>query len=261
MRRSILILCLLITSVALSQSKTDYPTSVAEALKDLHTNVALGARWASFGEGSWVKARIHSISAQEGESTYFQIEEITQRTPQQVITTYWDGDRKQIVGEGRYSLDAPDLLSTKAKLIGDDTVPIGQKPYAAKVYQFSKSFKVLRETRTIQWTFWLAPNVPEGELRRITEHESTDPTYGGTTEVKLIDFDVPFVVGNKRLRCYCRQSESKQTDGTVEQYHVCYNHSVPGGFVKKDARVLKNGKETLRQEYTLVDFDAKPVQP
>jgi hypothetical protein len=29
---------------------------------------------------------------------------------------------------------------------------------------------------------------------------------------------------------------------------------VPGGVVKKDVRVTENGKETIRQDYALIDY-------
>ena len=85
--------------------------------------------------------------------------------------------------------------------LADDQVPVGGKLYPAQVFQFEKSFPVLREKRSIRWTFWLAPGVPRGELRRVTESQSTDPTYGDREDTRLSSVNVPFVVGKKKLSC------------------------------------------------------------
>jgi hypothetical protein len=230
------------------------PPSSQQALRDLHRKMALGARWAGFASGSFVRARVHSVDASSGEGTYVRIEEISDRNDDVVVTTYWDAEHKEELGDMRYSLDAPDLINSKATRLEDDQVPVGNKLLTAQVYQFEKSFKVLYETRTITWTFWIAPAMPEGVLRRVTTETSTDPTYGDTDDEKLSALDVPFVVGRKTLHCYCRDSEDKYIGGKVERLRICYNSSVPGGVVKKDVRVTENGKETIRQDYALIDY-------
>lgn len=150
----------------------------------------------------------------------------------------------------------PDFASEKAVRLQDDQVPVDGKLYSAAVYQFEKDFNVLQEKRVIRWTFWLAPGVPNGELRRMTQSTSSDPTYGDTEDVRLTDLHVPCAAGSKKLVCYCIDSTDVYVYGKTERAHICYNL---GGVVLKNVQVLQDGKETLRQEYTIVDFHvAKP---
>lgn len=235
--------------------------SAQQALRDLHRNAALGARWAGFSDDAYVRVKIRTVSdgssplRAAGETTEIRIQELTFETADVVKTAYWDADHKEMLAPYEYSLDVPDLVESRATRLADDAAPVGKKVYPAQVYQFEKTFRVLRETRSIRWTFWLSADVPGGELRRITESDSDDPTYAGhRTDERLTDLDVPFVVGKKTLRCYCFDSEGISGDGKIERGRVCYNDLVPGGIVTKTIRELEKGKETLRQDYVLIDY-------
>jgi len=231
-----------------------YPSSSQQALKELRRSASLGAHWSDFGIGSSVRARIHTVKASGGESTEVQIKELTARSNEEVTISLFDGEHREDLLDQHYPLDIPGFAESNATRLADDSAMVAGKLRRAEVYKFTRTDKILYETRTIEWTFWLVPGVPEGEARRVTQETSTDPNNGDTDDVKLTDLDVPFVVGRKTLHCYCRDSEDKYIDGRVEHGRICYNSSVPGGVVKKDARITENGKETSRQDYVVVDY-------
>ena len=242
--------------------------SAQQVLRDLHRSAALGARWAGFSDDAYVRVKIDTVSdgssllRAAGKTTEIRIEELTFQIGDAIKTAYWDADHKEMIAPGHYSLVVPDFVESRASPLADDAVPVGTKVYPAQVYQFEKTFKVLSETRSIRWTFWLSANVPGGELRRITESDSDDPTYAGSrTDQRLTDLDVPFAVGKKTLHCYCFDSESVYTDGKIERGRICFNDSVPGGIVMKSIRELDKGKETLRQDYVLIEYRGHRVKP
>jgi hypothetical protein len=230
------------------------PSSVKQALTELRHSVALGAGWSGFGTGSSVHARIHRVEGSD-ESTEILFKELAARSDDEVTIRYWDGEHREVIGDMRYSLDVPEFAESKATRLEDDAVPVGGKVHPAQVYQFERTLRILHETQTIRWTFWLAAGVSEGELRRVTESTSTDPTYGDNiTDLKLTAMDVPIVVGRQTLHCHCRESEEMYIDGKIERVRSCSSAAVPGGVVLETVRVTENGKETQRKEYIVIDY-------
>jgi hypothetical protein len=264
MKTLAMVVGVLFAAVSFADTK---PASAEQVLKELHRTAAPGARWLNFGGDSYVRARIHTVTSvssmieQKGERTETRLEELNYQIDDEIVTADWDGDHKEFIARSRCPLEVSDFVESKATRLPDDSVPIGKKVYPAQVYQFEKSFNVLTETRTIRWTFWLSPDVPGGELRRVTESESSDPGYGSREDMKLTDLDVRLVVGGKTLHCYCMESEETDVDGTIQRENICYNDSVPGGIVSKQIRVLKHGQETQRQEYVVIDYHVEPMSP
>jgi hypothetical protein len=233
-----------------------HPASPAEALRDLRHNAAAASSWAHFGEGSYVRMLIHDSGTETGESKTTRIQELKSKTEKGVRIAVWDGEHQEELAALTYPLDDSDLDAARAVKLGDDSIPIGNQVYAAQIYQFTDSYDVLNEKRTRRYQYWLAAGVPGGELRRAVISQSNDPGYGGTEATRLVALKVPCAVGKKTLECYCRDLESKSNDGTVELLHACYHDSVPGRLVSKSARKLRDGKEVLRQEVSLIEFRA-----
>jgi hypothetical protein len=258
-----------LSAVMVAEAGSAPAPSAQQVLKGLHRSAALGARWAGFSDEAYVRVKIDTVSdgssllRPAGKTTEIRIEELTFQIGDEIKTAYWDADRKQLIAPGHYSLVVPDFVESRATRLPDDAVPVGTKVYAAQVYQFEKTFKVLSETRRIRWTFWLSPDVPGGELRRVTESESDDPTYAGhVTDQRLTHLDVPFVVGKKTLHAYCFDSEGVYAGGKIERGRICFNDSVPGGIVTKNIRELDTkGKETLRQDYVVIEYGGHRVKP
>ena len=242
-----------------TQAAADRPSSVAEALRELRHNQSAGARWASFGVGSTRRVRMHTV---EGGSAHtdVRIEEIVDRRADAVKTAISDAAGQQPPLDWTYALDADELDGAKAVRVGEDVVVVGGKRLAATVYRIERSYQVLNETRTRSYTFWLAAGAPGGVLKRVTEYKSTDPTYGSREETKLVAVDVPFAVGKQTLSTYCLEAVDKDVDGTVDRVYACFHDSVPGGAVKRDQRITKNGQETLRQEWLLVDYHVERLR-
>jgi hypothetical protein len=256
MKKHIMTVCIAFTIAAVLAADV----ANHSVIKKLRRIEAPGADWAAFGTGSFVRSRLHSVGTDitgfvsSAESTQVHTVQLSDRTADDLTMVAWDGEEKQFAVSLRFALDDSQFADSNGTRLADDSVAVGGKVYPAQVYQFEKQSVILGETQTRRWVFWLSPDVPGGELRRITESKSDDPTYGWREEVRLSDLRVPLVVGKKTLVCYAIDSENRDVNGLTTRIHKLCNDTVPGKVVSEVSREIKGGKEIGRQESVVIDY-------